>query len=140
MREQISSLLFYFGGVFVTQIRIRSIVNGEASPWLYTQDEIKQETPKAKVFKIEATPVTVQRSRVNQYGRFRYSEMQYGEIERLLNSSIEVSTKPIRIKAPNGSWIYSQQAVVDGACPAIRIRSKYGNSLSPWVYIQQEEV
>lgn len=124
----------------MTQIRIRSIINGEASPWLYTQDEIKQETPKAKMLKVEATPVTIQRSRINKYGRFRYSEMQYGEIERMLNPSIEVSTAPMRIKANNGDWIYSQYAKIDGACPAIRIRSKFRNAFSPWVYIQQEEV
>lgn len=121
------------------QVRIRSISNGETSPWIYIQEKIQKETPKTPVVKIQATSSTGKRSRVNQYGRFRYSEMQYGEIQRIL-SSLEVNNTPIRIRNQDGDWIYFQQTTIEGACPAIRIRSKNAQEAGPWVYIQQKEV
>ena len=125
------------------QVRIRSIKNGEVSPWIYIQETTKQETPKPTVFQVKAAaPVLPIEARINQYGRFRYSEMQYGEMIERVSSllSIQVSKVPVRIRNLNGDWMYFQQATIDGACPAIRIRSKNGSQANPWVYIQKKEV
>lgn len=120
-------------------VRIRSISNGETSPWIYIQEQVREETPKTPIVQIQATPSPGKKSRINQYGRFRYSEMQYGEIQRIL-SSLDVSSTPIRIRNQDGDWIYFQQTMIEGACPAIRIRSRNGKEAGPWVYIQQKEV
>ncbi|MES9681795.1 hypothetical protein ABWK22_02520 [Gottfriedia acidiceleris] len=122
------------------QVRIRSVSNGEKSPWVYIQEETKQETPKAKTFQLKAAPVIQRNVKTNQYGRFRYSDMQYGKIEAILSSALEISKTPIRIKNLNGEWIYFQQTSIEGACPAIRIRNRNDNKVGPWVYIQHKEV
>ncbi|MDA1976976.1 hypothetical protein [Bacillus paranthracis] len=124
----------------MTQVRIRSITKDEKSPWVYIQEETRQETPKANVFQVKAEPVTRQNTKTNQYGRFRYSEMQYGRIEAILASALEISKSPMRIRNQNGEWIYIQQTTIDGACPAIRIRNRNTEQVGPWVYIQHKEV
>ncbi|AFQ30222.1 hypothetical protein P4493_10955 [Bacillus thuringiensis] len=124
----------------MTQVRIRFITRDEKSPWVYIQEEIRQETPKANAFQVKAEPVTRRNSKTNQYGRFRYSEMQYGRIEAILASALEISKSPIRIRNQNGEWIYIQQTTIDGACPSIRIRNRNSEQVGPWVYIQHKEV
>ncbi|MEC3458030.1 hypothetical protein, partial [Bacillus thuringiensis] len=116
----------------MTQVRIRFITRDEKSPWVYIQEEIRQETPKANAFQVKAEPVTRRNSKTNQYGRFRYSEMQYGRIEAILASALEISKSPIRIRNQNGEWIYIQQTTIDGACPSIRIRNRNSEQVGPW--------
>lgn len=122
------------------QVRIRSITKGEKSPWVYIQEETKQETPKANTFQIQAAPVVKRNIKTNQYGRFRYSDMQYGRIEAILASALEISKAPMRIRNLNGEWIYFNQTTIEGACPSIRIRNRTGDQVGPWVYIHHKEV
>lgn len=125
------------------QVRIRSISGNQVSPWIYIQEEVKQnETPQIKQeVKIKELNTKPKSKHGSQYSRFKYSENQYGKIDGLTTmSSIEILKTPIRIKLKDGEWLYIQQTNIEGACPAIRIRNRYGNSTSPWVYLQQKEV
>lgn len=140
MREQRLPLILFKGAFFLKQARIRSIHDGKHSAWIYIQDISTQEEAKPATIQIKAAALPVE-SRINQYGRFRYSEMQYGEmIEKINGISLKVNSTPVRIRSLKGQWIYSHQTTINGACPAIRIRSRYGNKDGPWVYIQQQEV
>lgn len=131
---------FILGGVFLKQIRIRSVMNKEKSPWVYIQNTNNTAPIQSKEVKIEAL-ATPSISRINQYGRFRYSEFQYGElIRRNQGIGVDINNTPVRIRNKNGDWVYSHQTIVEGACPAIRIRNRYGNKHGQWVYIQQKEV
>ncbi|UOE58056.1 hypothetical protein IRB79_27725 (plasmid) [Cytobacillus oceanisediminis] len=121
------------------QIRIRSIYNGEPSPWTYLQEHVKQENTQAPAMKTISVSVKSLKSS-NQYGRFRYSEKQYGKHDGQIDSKILISKIPIRIRTQNGEFIYLQQAEIDGACPAIRIRARQEYQYGPWIYLQQEEV
>lgn len=123
------------------QIRIRSVTKDGKSSWVYIQEQVRQEsTSKPVSLQIKTTSENQSRPQTNQYGRFRYNEMQYGEMERTNLSSIEISTNPIRIRNAEGQWVYTQQICIPGDCAAIRIRRKNGNQSGPWVYIQHEEV
>lgn len=122
------------------RIRIRSITTDEKSPWVYIQEETRKETPKANAFQVKAEPVMKRTTKTNQYGHFHYSEMQYGRIEAILASALEISKSPMRIRNEKGEWIYIQQTTIDSACPAIRIRNRYSEQAGPWVYIQHKEV
>ncbi|MEX3713331.1 hypothetical protein ABFV99_13085 [Cytobacillus horneckiae] len=121
------------------QIRIRSIKNGTSSPWIYIQEQVNKEKSKPAVTPMRMAAVE-KKSKTNQYGRFRYNEMQYGIIERLALSSIEISKTPIRIRGLNGEWIYFQQMSFDGASPSIRIRNRNNEKTGSWVYTQIGEV
>lgn len=123
-------------------IRIRSIKNGAKTPWVYIQEEIKKKNALKENVVQTKTVLNESQSgaKTNQFGRFRYSELQYGIIQSSLGSNIEVSNQPIRIKTNKGQYIYMQQAIVDGACPAIRIRTKRKKHNGPWVYLQSKEV
>lgn len=122
------------------QVRVRSINGNEKSPWVYIQEESKQKTPKANTFQVKAATVEKRNVKANQYGRFRYSDMQYGRIEAILASALEISKSPMRIRNLNGEWIYFNQVAIKGGCPAIRIRNKNNNQSGPWLYIQHKEV
>ena len=122
----------------MSKIRIRSIRNGIPTSWIYVQDKVVSITDKPMLLKERIEPKGSKRT--NQYGRFRYSEKQYGKLISEANPSLEILTTPLRIRVPNNNWIYSTHMKIDGACPAIRIRSGYGNENGPWVYLQQKEV
>lgn len=123
-------------------IRIRSVYKSEISPWFYIQESERKEnssTPepimKANEFNIQASA-----SRTNQFGRFRYSEKQYGHLQDTGTSSMEISKIPVRIRTQDGNFIYNQQTTMDGDWSAIRIRSIFASDKGPWVYIQYKEV
>lgn len=129
----------------MVHVRIRQIHNGIPSSWIYLQQQvtnIPEVTPKSipsssfsiQSFTIQATSST------NQYSRFRYGEKQYGELIGELGSNIEVSTTPIRIRSKDNTYIYLQQTTIEGACPAIRIRSVESGIKNSWVYLEEKEV
>ncbi|BCT30487.1 hypothetical protein [Bacillus velezensis] len=121
----------------IKRIRVSSVSNGNKSPWVYAQ-EFKNKSNFAKTLEIKTA--SSKPSATNQYGRFKYNEMQYGEIVKGMFSNIEISKAPIRIKNGNSDWIYSQNVEAQGSHSSIRIRSLYGKQASPWVYVQNQEV
>lgn len=122
----------------MADIRIRAIAKNGASAWVYIQQKTK-DAPKKQTIKMNAAALTAIKGRTNQYGRFRYSNLQYGKIEAAYGSSISFLKTPTRIRNAEGEWIYSEKVEIRGACPAIRIRNS-GNEKGPWVYIQHQEV
>lgn len=122
----------------MSRIRIRSIRNGIPTSWIYTQGKVVSTTERPMLFKEKIEPRGSKKT--NQYGRFRYADKQYGKLISEANPSLDILTTPLRIRVPNNKWIYSTHMKIDGACPAIRIRSGYGNEHGPWAYLQQKEV
>lgn len=117
-------------------IRIRSVHNGVPKEWVYAAGKKIKQSEKPKVYK--AAPRSLKKT--NQYGRFRYAEKQYGKLISESHPSLEILKTPLRIRIANNDWIYSTYTKIDGACPAIRIRSGYGDKHGSWVYLQQKEV
>lgn len=122
----------------IKRIRVRSVSNGNKSPWVYIQEQFQNKSNSEKPLEIKTA--SSKPSAANQYGRFKYNEMQYGEIVKDMISNIEISKAPIRIKNENGDWIYSQNVEAQGKHSSIRIRSFYEKQASPWVYAQNQEV
>lgn len=123
-------------------IRIRSIHKGEISPWIYIDEKEREQNPStpAPIMKANEFNIQASKSRTNQFGRFRYSEKQYGILEDSSSSTMEISKVPIRIRTQNGEFIYTQQTSINGDWPAIRIRNSFNNENGPWVYLQYKEV
>ena len=88
--------------------------NRRKIPWVYIQEETRQETPKANAFQVKAEPVMKRTTKTNQYGHFHYSEMQYGRIEEILASALEIGKSPMRIRneKENGFIFNKQPSIV----------------------------
>lgn len=124
-------------------LRIRSMTKNGASPWVTLQErrtERKLTVKAAPVIKVMNDESRKPRGRISQYGRFRFSDRQYGKIEAMLSGTIDISKSPIRMRNEKGQWIYTTKTNFRGAAPAVRIRSKTKIGETPWVYVQHEEV
>lgn len=125
----------------MTRFRIRAISNGIPSDWLYTQENVQstsESLPEVRTLnEAETTQTNVE---TNQFGRFRYSEKQYGRLNKPKKSSLTFDTTPIRIRFSNGSYLYTQSVSKQGVTRGVRARCIYKNGASDWIYSQSKEV
>lgn len=123
------------------QIRIRSVFkDGKTSGWIYLHEITQhQKDDKENLFTIQSQAEETKRLIPNQYGRFKYSEKQYGKIP-ISKLGIEVLNNRIRIKTNNSNYIYNHGVISEGEFSKVRIRPISKNGKGDWVYSEKRDL